>query len=55
MRAKYTRDRETISLIEAMDELNLSSSTIITLDEDSEIKASNRTIRIIPAWKYLLS
>lgn len=52
---KGTRDREIRSLIEAMDELNLSSSTIITLDEDSEIKASNRTIRIIPAWKYLLS
>ncbi len=55
MKDESTRAREVRSLIEAMEEMNLTSSTIITSDEDGEIIKDNRTIRIIPAWRYLLS
>ncbi len=49
-----TFSREKRSLIEAMDELSLSESTIVTLGEENEVEIENKIIRIIPAWKYLL-
>ncbi len=55
MKNESTRAREVRSLIEAMEEMNLTSSTIVTSDEDGEVVKDNRIIRIIPAWRYLLS
>ena len=37
-----------------MDELSLTEATIVTLDEDEQIKKDGKNIRIIPAWKYLI-
>lgn len=49
-----TFSREKRSLIEAMAELNLKESTIVTLGEEDEVVEENMVIRIIPVWKYLL-
>ncbi len=49
-----TRSREITSLFCAMKELGLGSGKIITLDEEKILKEGNKTIEIIPAWKYLL-
>ncbi len=50
-----TRTRESKALIEAMAELDMHRSFIITLNDEKEIKADNRTIQVIPAWKFLLN
>ena len=47
-------NREKRSLFEAMDELNLYESTIVTLDTEKEISENGKTIHVMPAWKYLL-
>lgn len=49
-----TKNRELKSLIEAMQELDLYNSSIITFDEEKEIRDDKRVIHIIPAWKFLL-
>lgn len=49
-----TLEREKRSLLEAMKELNQKSSIIVTLDEEKTIECDNKTIKIVPAWKYLL-
>ncbi len=49
-----TLERETRSLIEAMRELNLNESTIVTLSNEKDIVYENTIIHVIPAWKYLL-
>jgi predicted AAA+ superfamily ATPase len=49
-----TKKREVSSLIQAMDELNLKTSKIITLEEDDAIKTEGKKISVIPAWKYLI-
>jgi len=50
-----TKKRELTSLIQAMDELSLTEAAIVTLDEDQQIEKDGKKIRIIPAWKYLIS
>jgi predicted AAA+ superfamily ATPase len=49
-----TRKREISSLFQAMDELNLKESIIVSLDEDDLIEKEEKKIYIIPAWKYLV-
>ncbi len=49
-----TRSREITSLFCAMKELGLGSGKIITLDEEKILKEGDKTVEIIPAWKYLL-
>jgi len=50
-----TKKREMTSLIQAMDELSLTEATMVTLDEDQQIEKDGKNIRIIPAYKYLIS
>jgi len=50
-----TKKREMTSLTQAMDELRLTEATIVTLDEDQQIEKDGKKIRIIPAYKYLIS
>ena len=50
-----TEKREMTSLTQAMDELSLTEATIVTLDEDQQIEKDGKKIRIIPAYKYLIS
>jgi hypothetical protein len=49
-----TRKREISSLFQAMDELNLKASIIVSLDENDLIEKEGKKISIIPAWKYLV-
>lgn len=46
--------REIAGLLEALAFFKLSSGTIITMEQEEEIARENKTIRIIPAWKWLL-
>ena len=50
-----TRKREISSMCQAMDELSIRESTIITMDDEDSIEDNGKTINIIPAWKYLLT
>jgi hypothetical protein len=50
-----TKNREITALFEAMQELNIHNSHIITYNAEKEIMAENRVIQIIPAWKFLLN
>lgn len=49
-----TKKRELKSLLEAMGELKMKQSKIITCFEEGEIKEKGKIIKIIPAWKWLL-
>ncbi|MBN1903470.1 MAG: ATP-binding protein [Deltaproteobacteria bacterium] len=49
-----TRNREISSILQAMQELDLKIGKIITLNEEDIWKDGDKTIEIIPAWKYLL-
>jgi uncharacterized protein len=54
MENSKTRSREITSLLSAMKELGLGTGKIITLDEEKILKEGDKTVEIIPAWKYLL-
>ena len=54
MKDPKTRRREITSLLCAMKELGLGTGKIITLDEEKILKEGDKTVEIIPAWKYLL-
>jgi len=54
MASPKTRKREVTALSTAMSELRLDSGTIVTRDEESEISDAGGTIRIVPAWRFLL-
>jgi hypothetical protein len=49
-----TRKRETVALTEAMEELGLSSGTIVTRNEDGRIDTGSGLIEVVPAWRFLL-
>ncbi len=48
-----TREREIKALVLAMDELKLKKGLILTEDEE-EIKVKNKTITVMPVYKWLL-
>jgi len=54
MKDPKTRRRETTSLLCAMEEIGLGTGKIITLDEEKILNEGDKTVEIIPAWKYLL-
>lgn len=49
-----TRQREVAGLIEASKMTGCDKLTIITTDEEATINETGKTIRVIPAWKWLL-
>lgn len=49
-----TREREKRSLSEAMKELNLTESTIVTISDEEDIVSDHGIIHVVPAWRYLL-
>jgi len=52
----YTREREIKALTEAMKELSLRESTLITYNSDHEyLKINGFTIQVLPVWKWLLT
>lgn len=50
-----TKNRELKSLTEAMQELDIHQSFIITFNEEREIRKDNIIIQVVPAWKFLLN
>ena len=48
-----TLDREVKSLIEASDELKANNLVVLTWDEEKTIEKKNKTIRLIPIWKWI--
>ncbi len=50
-----TRKREVKSLKEGMAELNLKSAVIVTREKEEEIQTGRGTIKVIPAWRFLLT
>ena len=50
----HTKHREIKALTEAMQELSLKSSTIVTMDIETEIRIDTGLIHVIPAWKFLI-
>lgn len=54
MKAEKTRTRELKALLKAMDETRIPSGTIITYEDEEEITAEGKTVRVIPGYRYLL-
>jgi predicted AAA+ superfamily ATPase len=50
-----TKEREIKSLIAGLNYLNLKEGMILTLDDEGEEDINGKLIRIIPAWKWLLT
>lgn len=49
-----TKEREMAGLLEVMDKFKLKTGLIITQDQEDKIKMGNKTIEVIPLWKWLL-
>ncbi len=54
LRDPKTRKRETTSLTEAMAELHIPRSTIVTRNERETISTESGTIEVTPIWRFLL-
>lgn len=54
IKALKTRERETQALLSAMGALSLQESTLVTLDEEEEIRVAGKRIHVRPAWSFLL-
>ena len=55
MADRQTRKRETIALAEAMTELKLHQSIIVTRNEEEQIQVESGKIDVVPAWRFLLN
>jgi predicted AAA+ superfamily ATPase len=51
---EQTRKREVLALNEAMDELGLTSSIIVTRNEEEHLNIKDKRIYVIPIWRFLL-
>jgi len=49
-----TYKREIRALTEAMDELEMKTAYIVTHNDENEVLVEDKTIHIIPAWKWML-
>ncbi len=49
-----TKKREIRALVEAMNELSMKKSYIVTHSEEDAYETEGKTIQIIPAWKWML-
>jgi hypothetical protein len=49
-----TKKREVDALTEAMNELDLEDALIVTRREDEVLESEGKTIRVLPAWRFLL-
>ena len=55
MRDAQTRKREVTALSEAMAELGLKAGTIVTRNEEEEIKVDGGKIEVVSVWRFLLN
>ncbi len=51
---EHNRRREVAGITEAMESLNCSSGTIITVNQDELIHHEGKEIKVVPAWRWLL-
>lgn len=51
---EQTKKREVAALSEAMTELGLNSSLIVTRNEEEQIKIEAKTISVMPIWRFLI-
>jgi len=49
-----TKQREVEGLLEALREYKLKEGLILTLDKEDEIKIKDKTLKVLPVWKWLL-
>jgi hypothetical protein len=49
-----TREREIRALSSAMNECDLSTGTIITMDQEEVFERDGRRIEVVPAWRFFL-
>ncbi len=49
-----TRNREVDALGEAMSEMGMDSGLIVTRAEEDEIRTGSGSIKVVPAWRFLL-
>ena len=49
-----TRRREMRALEEAMDERGIDRATLVTLREEGSVDLGGRSVRLVPAWRWLL-
>jgi predicted AAA+ superfamily ATPase len=54
LEAPSTRQREIRALEEGMKETGCENATVVTLREEGHAEAGGRTVRIVPAWRWLL-
>jgi predicted AAA+ superfamily ATPase len=54
LRNPETRKREMTALTEAMAEQGVAEGTIVTRDEEEQMSGEPGTIRVVPAWRFLL-
>lgn len=52
--APETREREIRALREAMGELDVEDARIVTLDDAGTVEVGDRTVEVVPAWRWLL-
>lgn len=50
-----TRNRELRALVKALDETGLKSGEIVTYEEEGDLTLDGKSIRLIPAFQYLLN
>ena len=50
-----TEKREISSMFQAMDELSIQESTIVTMADEGTLEENGKTMNKVPAWKYLLT
>jgi len=49
-----TKKREVLALEEAMEEMHLRSAVIVTRNEEESIVRGDKTISVVPAWRFLI-
>lgn len=49
-----TRRRELAALEAAMEKYGVRESTVVTMDSEETVEMSSGTVRVVPAWKWLL-
>jgi uncharacterized protein len=54
MEAEDTRKRELRALAKAMTELKLKEALVVTHEQEGEIAVNGGTVRLVPAWRFLL-
>ncbi|HJX50484.1 MAG TPA: DUF4143 domain-containing protein [Candidatus Nanoarchaeia archaeon] len=52
--SSITKQREIEGLLEALRVYNLKEGLILTLNKEDEIKIKDKTLKILPVWKWLL-